>query len=66
MNFGKESINEKKKNADGVGVGRGEVEGALKPTQYARLSREVNTKQQSSTQCKACGTINITEYVKNF
>ena len=39
----------KKKNADGggVGVGRGgggEVEGTLKPKQYARLSREVKYK----------------------
>ena len=65
MNFDKEYISEKEKNADGGGEG-GEVEGTLKPKQYARLSREVNTKQQPSTQCKACGTINIAKYVNNF
>ena len=45
MNFDKESISEKKKNADGGGGGEGgEVEGTLKPKQYARLSREVKYK----------------------
>ena len=46
MNFDKESISEKKKNADGGGGGgeKGEVEGTLKPKQYARLSREVKYK----------------------
>ena len=63
MNFDKESISEKKKNADGEGVRGG---GNTETKQYARLSREVNTKQQPSTQCKACGTINITKYVNNF
>ena len=67
MNFDKESISEKKKNADGGGGGEGgEVEKTLKPKQYVRLSREVNTKQQPSTQCKSCGTINITKYVNYF
>ena len=47
MNFGKESISEKKKNADGGGGGEGGEgggEGTLKPKQYARLSREVKYK----------------------
>ena len=26
----------------------------------------VNTKMQLSTQCRACGTINISKYVNNF
>ena len=47
MNFDKESMSEKKKNADGGGGcerGGGEVEGTVKPKQYARLSREVKYK----------------------
>ena len=51
MNFDKESISEKKTKEDGGGEGGGgEVVGALIPKQYVRLSREVNTKQQPSTQ----------------
>ena len=30
------------------------------------VSNEVNTKMQLSTQCRACGTINISEYVYIF
>ena len=66
MNFDKESISEKTKNADGGGGGEGEVEGKLKPKQYARMSREVKYKTQPSTQCKEYGSINITKYVNNF
>ena len=30
------------------------------------VSNEINTKMQLSTQCRACGTINISKYVNNF
>ena len=30
------------------------------------VSNEVNTKMQQSTQCRACGTINISKYVNIF
>ena len=30
------------------------------------VSNEVNTKMQLSTQCRACGTINISKYVNNI
>ena len=30
------------------------------------VSNEVNTKMQLSTQCRACGTINISKYVNIF
>ena len=35
-------------------------------TTYARLSNDVKYKMQLSTQCRACGTINISIYVNNF
>ena len=44
------------------GRGRG---GALKPKQQT-VSNEVNTKMHLSTQCRACGTINISKYVNIF
>ena len=58
MNFDKESISEKKKNADGVGVGRGRgggntetktvcqtvKRGKIQNSNHARLSREVKYK----------------------
>ena len=37
----------------------------LKPKQQT-VSNEVNTKLQLSTQCRACGTINISKYVNIF
>ena len=43
--------------------GRGR--GALKPKQQT-VSNEVNTKMHLSTQCRACGTINISKYVNIF
>ena len=46
----------------GEGVGRG---GALKLKQQT-VSNEVNMKMQLSTQCRACGTINISKYVNIF
>ena len=46
----------------GKGEGGG---GALKPKQQT-VSNEVNTKMQLSTQCRACGTINISKFVNIF
>ena len=37
----------------------------MKPKQQT-VSNEVNTKMQPSTQCRACGTINIPKYVNIF
>ena len=60
MNFDKEAKSDKKKLGKGGG---GRVGGlALKPKQQT-VSNEVNTKMQLSTQCRACGTINISKYV---
>ena len=30
------------------------------------VSNEVNTKMQLSTQCRACGTINVSKYLNIF
>ena len=61
MNFDKEAKSDKKK----LGKGGGGGERALKPKQQT-VSNEVNTKMQLSTQCRACGTINISKYVNIF
>ena len=63
MNFDKEAKSDKKNFGEGGGGGGGG--GALKPKQQT-VSNEVNTKMQLSTQCRACGTINISKYVNNF
>ena len=34
-------------------------------TVFQTVSNEVNTKMQLSTQCRACGIVNISKYVKN-
>ena len=60
MNFDKEAKSDKKKNWGG-GVG-GET-GTETKTVCQTVSNEVNTKMQPSTQCRACGTINISKYV---
>ena len=60
MNFDKEAKSDKKNFGEG-----GEGGGALKPKQQT-VSNEVNTKMQLSTQCRACGTINISKYVNIF
>ena len=69
MNFDKEAKSDKKKIGEveggGGGGGRGGGGGALKPKQQT-VSNEVNTKIQLSTQCRACGTINISKYVNIF
>ena len=64
MNFDKEAKSDKKKIIFlCVCVGGGG--GVLKPKQQT-VSNEVNTKMQQSTQCRACGTINISKYVNIF
>ena len=67
MNFDKEakSDNSDKKNWGRWGGGGGRGCRALKPKQQT-VSNEVNTKMQLSTQCRACGTINISKYVNIF
>ena len=63
MKFDKKAKSDKKKiggKGEGGGGGR-----ALKPKQQT-VSNEVNTKMQLSTQCRACGTINISKYVNIF
>ena len=59
MNIDKEAKSEKK-NGGGVGGGGGGQ--AICQT----VSNEVNTKMQLSTQCRACGIINISKYVNIF
>ena len=61
MNFDKEAKSDKKNLGEGGEVGLR----ALKPKQQT-VSNEVNTKMQLSTQCRACGTINISKYVNIF
>ena len=62
MNFDKEAKSDKKNLGEGGGGGGGR---ALKPKQQT-VSNEVKTKMQLSTQCRACGTINISKYVNIF
>ena len=52
MNFDKEAKSDKKKIGGGGGGGEAK-------TVCQTVSNEVNTKMQLSTQCRACGTINI-------
>ena len=62
MNFDKDAKSDKKKLGKGAGGGGGtETE-----TVCQAVSNEVNTKMQLSTQCRACGTINISKYVNIF
>ena len=64
MNFGKEAKSHKKNFGEG---GRGGGGGqALKPKQQTVSNEVINTKMQLSTQCRACGTINISKYVNIF
>ena len=58
MNFDKEAKSDKKKLRKGEGGGPG--------TETKTVSNEVNTKMQLSTQCRACGPINISKYVNIF
>ena len=45
---------------------RGGGAGTETKTVCQTVSNEVNTKMQLSTQCRACGTINISAYVNIF
>ena len=56
MNFDKEAKSGKKNWGKGEG-------GTETKTVCQTVSNEVNTKMQLSTQCRACGTINISKYV---
>ena len=61
MNFDKEAKSDKKS------LGKGGGGGTETKTVCQTVSNEVNTKMmQLSTQCRACGTINISKYVNNF
>ena len=61
MNFDKEAKCEKKLGGNG-GLGPGTETKTVCHT----VSNEVNTKMQLSTQCRACGTINISKYVNIY
>ena len=63
MNFNKEAkkLHLIKKNWGGGGGGGTETK-----TVCHTVSNVVNTKMQQSTQCRACGTINISKYVNIF
>ena len=63
MNFDKEAKSDKKKLG---GRGGGEGPGTKTKTVCQTVSNEVNTEMQLSTQCRACGTINISKYVNIF
>ena len=60
MNFNKEATSDKKK------LGTAGGGGTETKTVCQTVSNEVNTKMQQSTQCRACGTINISKYVNIF
>ena len=62
MNFNKEATSDKKNFDEGGGGGQGTETKTVCQT----VSNEVNTKMQQSTQCRACGTINISKYVNIF
>ena len=68
MNFDKEAKSDKKKFGEGGGGGGGGGGGPGTETKTVckTVSNEVNTKMQLSTQCRACGTINISKYVNIF
>ena len=67
MNFNKEATSDKKKFFFWAGGGGGGGGGGTETkTVYQTVSNEVNTKIQQSTQCRACGTINISKYVNIF
>ena len=59
MNFDKEATSDK--NNFGEGGGGTETKKVCQT-----VSNEVDTKMQLSTQCRACGTINISKYVNIF
>ena len=63
MNFDKEAKSDKKKF---WGKERGGGGGTETKTVCKTVSNEVNTKMQLSTQCRTCGTINISKYINIF
>ena len=66
MKFDKEAKSDKKNwGRGGVGEEGGRVVTETK-TVCQIVSTEVNTKMQLSTQCRVCGTINISKYVNIF
>ena len=71
MNFDKEAKSDKKIFGEVcvcvcVCVGGGGGGGTETKTVCQTVSNEVNTKMQLSTQCRACGTTNISKYVNIF
>ena len=68
MNFDKEAKCDKKNLGKRGGGGGEEGRGAFTETKTVcqTVSYEVNTKMQLSTQCRACGMINISKYVNIF
>ena len=70
MNFNNEATTGKKKlggrERGGGGGGGGGWRCTETKTVCQTVSNEVNTKMQQSTQCRACGTINISKYVNIF
>ena len=63
MNFDKDAKSDKNNFGEGGGGWGG---GTETKTVRQTVSNEVNTKMQLSTQCRACGTINISKYVYIF
>ena len=64
MNFNKEASSDKKKIGEEGGGGGGG--GTETKTVCQTVSNEVHTKMQQSTQCRACGIINISKYINIF
>ena len=64
MNFDKEAKSDEKNLGEGGEVGGRPGTGTK--TVCQTVSNEVNTKMQLSTQCRVCGTINISKYVNIF
>ena len=64
MNFDKEAKSDK--NIFGEGGRGGGGPGTETKTVCQTVSNEVNTKMQLSTECRACGPINISKYVNIF
>ena len=65
MNFDKEAKSDKN-NFGERGGGWGGGLGTETKTVCQTVANGVNTKMQLSTQCRACGTINISKYVNIF
>ena len=69
MNFDKEAKSDKNNFGEwggGGGGGEGGGPGTDTKTVCQTVSDKENTKMQLFTQCRACGTINISKYVNIF